>query len=125
MSSREVEDPNKLLPAAAASLHQRMRDICHRRQKKTSGLKKTKWSIYEKEHLDKLVGDIQQLVDNLVDLFPATIPLPKTLCDEEAVEMQKETALPALRKIAAIQDKPLEEAIARLTTRGVSRIAGS
>lgn len=97
-----------------------MRDICRRRQKETSALKKTKWSLYEKEHLDKLLNDIQQLVKDLVELFPAIVPFEKSLCNQEATEMQNETSLPSLQENAAMHDKLLEEAIAKLDKHKVS-----
>lgn len=108
-----LEDDN----SKASSLHQRMRDLCRRRQRNTSFGKKAKWAIFEREQFNRLMEDIKTLVDDLVDLFPAGEAGEaelRQLCDEEAKTFRGEAALPDLQSIAAEQDVILEKAIARL-----------
>ena len=67
-------DANEVLSADSTSLHLQMRAICRRRQRKTSGVKKAKWAIYEKEQFNSLVDDIKGLVEDLVQLFRLFCP---------------------------------------------------
>ena len=116
VNDASIADEN--LPASAASLRQRIRDICRRRQRATSKAKKAKWALYEREHLNNLINDVQTLVSDLVDLYPAEAA-QRQLCDREAEEIQNEETLPALKAIAAEQDKLLDQAIARLPPKTV------
>ena len=97
-------------------LCQKMRNICIRRQRGSSAVTKAKWSLFSKDKFIELVGNVQSLVDDLVDLFPAEIriSMEENLCEQEARELRDEKALPTLQTLALTQDVRLAEAIAKL-----------
>jgi hypothetical protein len=99
-----------------ARLCQKMRDICLRRQRQINLAMKTKWSLFSREKLIELVDNIQRLIDDLENVFPAEIMVSKAakLCEEEASELRNEKALPKLQDIALKQDTLLAEAITKL-----------
>lgn len=101
----------------AGKLCQKMRNICTRRQRESSAAAKAKWSLFSKDKFVELVGNIQSLVDDLVDLFPVEtrVSIEENLCDQEAKELRDEKALPTLQALALTQDVRLAEAIAKLT----------
>jgi hypothetical protein len=77
---------------------------------------KAKWSLFSKDKFIELVGNIQPLIDDLVNLFPAEtiVSIEENLCDQEARELRNEKALPTLQALALTQDVRLAEAIAKL-----------
>ena len=97
-------------------LCQKMRDICFRRQRESSAATKAKWSLFSRDKFIELVGKIQSLIDDLVNLFPAEtiISIEENLCDQEARELRNEEALPTLQVLALTQDVHLAKAIAKL-----------
>jgi hypothetical protein len=99
-----------------AKVCQKMRDICLRRQRRTNVAKKVKWSLFSREKFIELVDNIQKLIDDLENVFPAETRISKeqNLCEQEASELREEKALPELQKIALKQDALLAEAIAKL-----------
>jgi hypothetical protein len=98
-------------------LCQKMRDICLRRQRESSVATKAKWSLFSKDKFIELIGSIQSLVEDLVNLFPTEtrISMEGILCDQEAREMRNEKALLTLQEIADTQDVQLAKAIAKLS----------
>jgi hypothetical protein len=104
---------------SSASIHRSILEICHRRQKHTSKAKKAKWALYKREDLNDLVKNLQSLVNDLIELFPAAAVQLRDLCDEEAEELSNEAALPLLKTVAQELDLPLAEAIDRLEKRSV------
>jgi hypothetical protein len=99
-----------------AKLCHKMRNICLRRQRQVNVSKKTKWSLFSREKLIELVDNIQKLIDDLENVFPAETRVSKeqNLCEQEASELREEKALPELQRIALKQDALLAEAIAKL-----------
>jgi hypothetical protein len=99
-----------------AKLCQKMRKICLQRQRQTNVAKKAKWSLFSREKFIELVDNIQKLIDDLENVFPAETKVIKEadLCKQEASELRNEKALPELQKIALAQDALLAEAIAKL-----------
>jgi hypothetical protein len=97
-------------------LCQKMRDICFRRQRESNVAMKAKWSLFSRDKFIELVGNIQSLIDDLVNLFPAEtiVSIEENLCDQEARELRNEKALPTLQALALTQDVRLAEAIAKL-----------
>jgi hypothetical protein len=104
---------------SSASIHQSILEICHRRQKNTGKAKKAKWALYKRQDLNDLVKNLQSLVNDLIELFPAVTVQQRDLCDEEAEELSNEAELPLLKKVAEELDLPLAEAIDRLEKRSV------
>jgi hypothetical protein len=117
----EQNDSEELetMAESSTSIHQRVLEICHRRQKHTSQGKKTKWALYKRDHLTELINNLQILVNDLIELFPAALNKQRELCDEEADELREEADLPLLRTVAEERDLPLAEALDRLAKRGV------
>ena len=97
-------------------LCQKMRDICLRRQREASVAMKAKWSLFSKDKFIELIGSIQSLVEDLVNLFPTEtrVIMEQNLCDQEARQLRGEKALPTLQTLALTQDVRLAEAIAKL-----------
>ena len=61
-----------VMPPGTCTLRERMLKICRQRQRSTSAGKKAKWAVYERDHFRNLVADVDTLVRDLVELFPAT-----------------------------------------------------
>lgn len=100
----------------AGKLCQKMRNICIRRQRNSSAATKAKWSLFSKDKFVELVGNIQLLIDDLVDLFPAEsrVSMEENLCEQEVRELRNEKAMPTLHTLALTQDVRLAEAITKL-----------
>ena len=92
-----------------------MREICLRRQRQTNVVRKAKWSLFSKEKFSELVDNIQKLIDDLENVFPAESRAGKeeSLCEQEAKELCDEKALPKFQDIALKQDARLAAAIAK------------
>ncbi|KAM0690179.1 hypothetical protein Q7P36_008946 [Cladosporium allicinum] len=106
-----------------AKLCQKMRDICLRRQRQTDVTKKVKWSLFSRERFIELVDNIQKLIDDLENVFPAEARVSKEadLCQQEASELRDEKALLELRMIALKQDTLLAKAIGKLAHKHFSK----
>lgn len=92
-----------------------MRELSLKRQSRAgAGLRqKFKWAIYEEKHFRRLIDDVSDLVDGLVDLFPAARNMQRRLCEMEVSEMMDEAdSLPVLKSIVADRDAYLEAAVA-------------
>ncbi|KAH7161759.1 prion-inhibition and propagation-domain-containing protein [Dactylonectria macrodidyma] len=101
------------LDGVPASLHQRMHGIAIRRQG-TAGLReKVKWALHGKKQLSRLIEDIHDLVNELMDLHP-DLDGQRRLCEAEISGMNSEAELAELRNVAANQDKVLTETIKKL-----------
>jgi hypothetical protein len=109
-----VYDPQTDLEPMTATLHQKMRELCIKRQNRTGLRQKAKWALYEEKHFRRLIEDVTDLVNDLVDLFPAAQASQRALCEIEVSELGTEESLPVLKEIAASQDKYLEAAIAKV-----------
>lgn len=86
-----------------ARLHQKVQRIISQRQRNTSFMKKTAWALYEKKDLDRLVEDIADMTNQLVNLFPATQPMQQELSVRELHDFGDEH-LPLIKDIAGTQD---------------------
>jgi hypothetical protein len=77
---------------------------------------KAKWSLFSKDKFIELIGSIQSLVEDLVNLFPTEtrVSMEQNLCDQEARQLRGEKALSTLQTLALTQDVLLAEAIAKL-----------
>jgi hypothetical protein len=106
-----VYDPQTDLNAAAAKLHLKMRQLAIERQNQTGIRQKAKWALYQEKQFRRLIEDITELVDGLVELFPAAQQSQRKLCDLEVSAIGEGEGISILRDIAAAQDKLLEEAI--------------
>jgi hypothetical protein len=108
-----VYDPQTDLDPATATLHQKMRQLAIQRQNRSSIKQKTKWALYQEKQFRRLIEDITELVDKLVELFPAAMQSQRELCDTEVSAVGEGESISVLREIAASQDKLLEQAITK------------
>ncbi|EEA22327.1 hypothetical protein EYB26_007587 [Talaromyces marneffei] len=113
-STTPVLDPAKELDSVSASLHQKMEDLAKKRQGKFD-LEQDKWTIYDEKNFTRLIEDISELVDGLVDLFPGIQEEQRKLCEEEVSYMNTgEDILPLLKEVAAGQDKLLSDTVIKV-----------
>ena len=105
-----------------ATLQQKMRLRCSNLQRQTTRRQKLQWALFDNKHFARMVDDVQSLVDDLVKLFPPDKSKEQELCEQEANALRDEPALPRLRDVASDCDKPLEEAINRLSAQIVRHL---
>lgn len=110
-----VYSPQKDLDPPIAKLHEKMRQLAIERQNRSGIRQKAKWALYQEKHFRRLIEDITELVDSLVELFPATQQAQRELCDTEVSAIGESEAISVLKEIAAAQDKFLEQAITKTT----------
>lgn len=70
------------------AIHQKMRNLALKRQKQSTFIQKARWALYEEKQVKRLIEDIDPLVKDLVELFPATKAHERQLSLEEAQELQ-------------------------------------
>lgn len=119
-SSQDETEIDTLMPPFTRTLRKHVLKICHRRQRNTSVGQKAKWAVYEKDHFNSLVANVDTLVHDLVELFPATQSVQETLCDREAEDFRDVEALTTLKDIAKAHDTLLANALAKLGGQSVS-----
>ena len=103
------------LDPATADLHNKMRQLSIERQNTTGLRQKAKWALYEEKNFRRLIEEVTELINGLVELFPACREVQKRLCDSEVSTIGKNEGVPVLREIAAEQDKFLEDAFSKVT----------
>ncbi|QKX60583.1 uncharacterized protein TRUGW13939_07728 [Talaromyces rugulosus] len=110
-----VMDPTKELDEDAASLHQKMDTLVKARQGEVEVEEQTELTIYEEKNFTRLIEDISDSVNDLVNLFPAVQEAQQKLCDEEVSEMNKnETSLSLLKDAAGDQDNMLSQTVTKV-----------
>ena len=102
------------MDTASAQLHNRMRELSLKRQNRTPFRQRANWALYEEKNFRRLIEDLTDLIDSLVELYPAGQESQRQLCEAEVLALSTSEALPALREITAEQDKLLEEAFAKI-----------
>ncbi|MCJ1276569.1 hypothetical protein MMC21_004375 [Puttea exsequens] len=110
-------NPQTDLDPVTADLHNKIRQLSVERQNRTGLRQKAKSALYEENSFRRLIEDVTELTHSLVELFPATQTVQQTLCDHEVSTIGANEATPALREIAAKQDKFLEDAILKAAKR--------
>jgi hypothetical protein len=95
------------------SLCKKMKDIYVERQRNTDLSRKTVSALHSKAELTHLISGLQDLIDDLVELYPPTDRqcTERALCSRETQALREEVALPELHAIALTQDGRLAEAI--------------
>jgi hypothetical protein len=111
--SLAVYNPQTDLDPAMAKLHNKMRQLAIERQNRSGVRQKAKWALYQEKQFRRLIEDITELVDSLVELFPATHQAQRELCKKEVFAIGQSEAISVLEEIAAAQDKFLGQAITR------------
>ena len=69
--------------------------------------------MYEKKYFDRLISDVVELVDGLVQLFPATQQRQSELVAEEIREIEAQPAFPEIEAAAEDVDSLLVSLIQR------------
>ncbi|QKX53640.1 uncharacterized protein TRUGW13939_00719 [Talaromyces rugulosus] len=111
----KVLDPVEELDGVSASLHQKMADLAKKRQGKSELEQDQVTILYEEKNFARLIEDIGQLVDGLVDLFPGIQEEQRKLCEEEVSGLNtNEGALSLLKEVAAGQDKLLSDTVVKV-----------
>lgn len=106
-------DPAEELDGVSALLHQKMQGLVEKRQGKLE-LELSEWTLYEEKKFSRLIEDISELVDSLIDLFPGIQEEQRRLCEEEVSEMNTNKGMLSLLKdVAAGQDKLLSDTAAK------------
>ena len=113
-SSLATYNPQNDLDPAATDLHYKMHRLSIERQNGTGLRQKAKWALYEEKQFRRLIENVRELVNGLVELFPATQELQRRLCNVEVSMIGINEGTPALREITAEQDKLLEDAILKV-----------
>jgi ankyrin repeat protein len=103
--------PQTDLDPAVANLHRKLQQLATERQNQFRVLRKAKWVLYDEGLFQQLIEATTELVDRLVELFPATHQPQCELCNIEVAAIGESEGIPVLREIAAVQDKLLEHAI--------------
>ncbi|KAK4076425.1 hypothetical protein Trihar35433_2985 [Trichoderma harzianum] len=112
-SAMPALDPAEELDGVSALLHQKMQDLVEKRQGKP-GLEQSEWTLHEEKKFSRLIEDISELVDDLIDLFPGIQEEQRRLCEKEVSEMNMNKGMLLLLKdIAAGQDKLLSDTAAK------------
>ncbi|OXV08794.1 hypothetical protein Egran_03440 [Elaphomyces granulatus] len=113
-SAATALDPAKELDSISALLHQKMQHLAKERQG-TTELEQSEWTMIEEKSFTRLIEDIGELVNGLVDLFPGIQEEQRKLCEEEVSQMNTtEEVLPLLKDAAAGQDKLLSDTVVKV-----------
>jgi Lon protease-like protein len=86
------------------SLHEKMRKLCIKCQNGTLLRQKAKWALFEEKLFNRLIEDIIDLVNALLEALPAVNQQQLHLCEIEVSEIGVEI-LSALKDIVQAQDK--------------------
>lgn len=106
-------DPIEQLDGVSALLHEKIQDLVKKRQGKFE-LEPDEWTLYEEKNFARLIEDIGELVESLIDLFPGLQEEQRKLCEEEVSELRnKRVRLSLIKDVAAGQDKLLSDTAAK------------
>ncbi|KAL4951566.1 prion-inhibition and propagation-domain-containing protein [Aspergillus filifer] len=108
-------DPAEELDSVSALLHKNMEGLAKKRQGKSKLERDQVTILYEEKNFARLIEDISELVDGLVDLFPGIQEEQRKLCEEEVSGLKSnESALSLLKEVAAGQDKLLSDTVVKV-----------
>ena len=106
------------MQSLASTLHGQMRQLSLNRRNpksKASLRQRVHWALYDKNHFERLIKDIIDLVSGLTELFPAAKSSQQTLCKAEVDQIDK-AALAVLKQAISGQDSDLEKALSTALT---------
>lgn len=95
------------LDETTASLHKKLEMLSLKRFKPGNVLKKAKWALCKEKYFNRLIQDTMELVNGLVELFPAAQPEQKRLCEEDGSELASDKNVSVIAPIIAEQDPEL------------------
>ncbi|KIW19667.1 hypothetical protein PV08_00241 [Exophiala spinifera] len=99
------------LDQAASALHRKLAALSIKRFVPKNVLEKAKWALHKEKYLNRLIQDITELVNGLIELFPAAQPEQTRLCAEEGSELALDQHVSLIKDIVAEQDPELSAAI--------------
>lgn len=108
------QDPD--VGADLEATHEKMKSLALRRQRQSTFAQKAKWALYEETQFKRLIEDLDPLVKELVELFPATKAQQRQLSLEEARELRAGTArgVEILQQANEGEDELLRESMSEL-----------
>ncbi|KAK4216293.1 heterokaryon incompatibility protein s [Rhypophila decipiens] len=95
------------------SIHLKMKNLALKRQNRSSFAKKVSWVLHEAKYFTRLIEDLEPLVRDLVDMFPAVEEQQRELSVQEAEELQADRGVVLLQDANQGEDELLREAIAQ------------
>jgi hypothetical protein len=107
----KVYDTTHDLDEATTSLHKKLEMLSLKRFKPGNILKKTKWALHKEKYFNRLIQDTTELVNGLIELFPAAQSKQKHLCEEDGSELASDKNASLIAPIVAEQDPELSAAI--------------
>ncbi|CAN9101792.1 unnamed protein product [Alternaria alternata] len=116
----KVLDVATNLEASGQSLHEKMRAMSIKRQNSTPLRPKVQWALYERKRFRVLLEDVTDLVNDLVECFPASREEQRRLCTTEASTIGSGDCVSALKDVIAQQDGDLHQAVVQMLTSKVS-----
>lgn len=108
----------KDLDEATISLEQKLSRLSLKRFRPGHVLKATKWALHHQKYLNRLIDDTKELVDGLIELFPAAQSARKQFCKEDGAELASDIHVSLLKSFVADQDPELDEAIQAVKSDG-------
>lgn len=99
------------LEEAAASLHKKLEILSLRRFKPATMLKRVKWALYKEKHLNRLIQDATELVNGLIELFPAARPEKSLLYEEDGAQLASDQNVSLITPLILDQDPELNTSI--------------
>ncbi|KAB2110503.1 hypothetical protein AG0111_0g1635 [Alternaria gaisen] len=108
------------LEASGQSLHEKMRAMSIKRQNSTPLRPKVRWALYERKRFRVLLEDVTDLVNGLVECFPASREVQRRLCETEASTIGSGDYVSALKEVIAQQDGDLDQAVIEMLSSKVS-----
>lgn len=105
------DPPSAELDPSATSLHKRLSKLSLQNFTRIRVIKRTRWALFTERHARKLVEDITEQINGLVELFPAAQPVQKRLCQEEGRALAADKNVSLLEPLLAKQDPELGAAI--------------
>ncbi|KAL2866935.1 prion-inhibition and propagation-domain-containing protein [Aspergillus lucknowensis] len=112
-AATSVLDPAKELDSISASIHKKMEDLAKQRQGK-SDLEQDEWTINDEKNFARLIEDLTELVDGLIDLFPGIQEEQRKLCEEEVSQLNTSNNALARLKEVAVGDKMLNDTVVKV-----------
>lgn len=107
----QVYNVNADLEPSLQTMHDKMRALALKRQRRSTVRQKTAWALYEKKHFDRLIIDVVELIEGLTQLFPATQQRQSELVVEEVQEIESQPAFAEVETAAEGIDSLLVSSI--------------
>lgn len=117
-ASSDGDDQEAAVGIDSLPLHLRMRSLAIRRQNKSSIKQKVKWALHGEKALRRLLEDITEQVNDLIELFPAARAEQQQLVAGEVQEINSDAGsqreLQRLREAAAEEDPLLADLLQKV-----------